>query len=192
MKREHLEHILRAACAITQHNRFLIVGSQAILGVLPDPPGVLGLSMEVDLVVWEAPEMTDLVEGLLGELTPFHETFGYYAQAVGYETAVLPTGWQDRLIAIPSATSPAVGWALEPADLVVSKLVAAREKDGPFVAAVLAHGLAHPDVVRARILEVPAARLASYGLTASDVEARFERVASSLADPERGRGVPGY
>jgi hypothetical protein len=29
----------------------------------------------------------------------FHETFGVYAQGVGYETITTPEGWNDRLIA---------------------------------------------------------------------------------------------
>lgn len=179
MNRENLEHLLRAACAITQKNRFLIVGSQAIIGVVDNPPGILGLSMEADLVVWDAPELTDLVEGSLGELSPFHETFGYYAQGVGLETAVLPVGWQERLVPISSHTGPALGLALDPADLVVSKLVAGREKDAPFVAAVFEHALTQPEIVRTRLRQLPASRLAHYGLSVEDVEARLDRIISA-------------
>ena len=139
MNRENLEHILRAASAITRQNRFLIIGSQSIIGVVDDPPGVLGASMEADIVALDAPELTDLVEGSLGELSMFHETFGYYAQAVGLETAILPNGWEKRLKPIQSPLSPAVGLALDPADLAVAKLAAGREKDGPFVAALFIH-----------------------------------------------------
>ncbi|MHB8254225.1 MAG: DUF6036 family nucleotidyltransferase [Acidiferrobacter sp.] len=177
MNRENLEHILRAASAITRQKRFLIVGSQSIIGVVDDPPGVLGASMEADIVALDAPELTDLVEGSLGELSMFHETFGYYVQAVGLETAILPNGWEKRLKPIQSPLSPAVGLALDPADLAVAKLAAGREKDGPFVAALFAHGFADPDVVRTRIQEVPAARLAAYGLDVSILENRLDRVA---------------
>jgi hypothetical protein len=39
MKRADLEHILRAASAITKQTRFLVVGSQAIVGVVSEPSG---------------------------------------------------------------------------------------------------------------------------------------------------------
>ncbi|WP_170132353.1 hypothetical protein [Acidiferrobacter thiooxydans] len=49
--------------------------------------------MEADIVALDAPDLTDLVEGAIGERSMFHETFGYYAQAVGLDTAILPDGW---------------------------------------------------------------------------------------------------
>src|SRR5438067_10282074 len=49
MKRGELEHVLRAAGAITGVSTWVIVGSQAILGALPDAPGELLVSQEVDL-----------------------------------------------------------------------------------------------------------------------------------------------
>jgi hypothetical protein len=77
MKRADLEHILRAASAITKQTRFLVLGSQAIVGVLPEPSGVLGMSMEADLFPIDDPKVTDLIDGSIGESSPFHETFGY-------------------------------------------------------------------------------------------------------------------
>ena len=132
--------------------------------------------MEADIVALDAPELTDLIEGSLGELSMFHETFGYYAQAVGLETAVLPDGWEKRLIAIKSQLSTAVGLALDPADLAVAKLVAGREKDGPFVTALFKHKFADPTIVQARIQTVPATRLAVYGLTTRVLEERLKRI----------------
>jgi len=44
MKRDELEHVLRAAGAITGVSTWVIVGSQAILGALPDAPGDLLVS----------------------------------------------------------------------------------------------------------------------------------------------------
>jgi len=49
MKREHLEHIIRAAGAIAQVKEIIIIGSQAILGSYTNPPKNLIVSMEVDL-----------------------------------------------------------------------------------------------------------------------------------------------
>lgn len=38
-----------------------------------------------------------IIDGSIGELSAFHDTFGYYAQDVGPETATLPAGWVDRI-----------------------------------------------------------------------------------------------
>jgi hypothetical protein len=92
----------------------------------------------------------DLVDGSIGEGSPFHETFGYYAQGVDETTAVLPRGWRDRLIVLrDQSTRGATGLCLEVHDLVVSKCVAGRDKDRRFAAAAARHGL----VNRATLLE---------------------------------------
>ena len=55
MKREDLEHIIRAAAEVTGEREFVIVGSQAVLGQFPDPPSVLLVSMEADIHPIHAP-----------------------------------------------------------------------------------------------------------------------------------------
>lgn len=39
MEREQLEHVLRAAAAITREDEFVVIGSQSIFGAVPDAPG---------------------------------------------------------------------------------------------------------------------------------------------------------
>jgi hypothetical protein len=56
MERDQLEHVIRAASAITQETEFVIVGSQSILGAFPDAPESLLQSNELDIyprVNWE-------------------------------------------------------------------------------------------------------------------------------------------
>jgi hypothetical protein len=114
MKRPQLEHILRAAAAITGADRFVVIGSQAILGQVPDPPAELVVSIEADLFSLRGAEDADLIDGTIGELSPFHRTFGYYAHGVGEETAVLPRGWRERLVPLRSPnTGGATGLCLE-------------------------------------------------------------------------------
>src|SRR3954465_1126594 len=100
MKRDELEHVLRAAGAITGVSTWVIVGSQAILGSVPDAPDELLVSQEVDLYAPANEAASDLVDGSIGEMSPFHETFGYFAHGVGDETAVLPSRWRERGVAI--------------------------------------------------------------------------------------------
>ena len=98
MRRHELEHLIRAAAAVTNEYEIVVIGSQSILGAVADPPAALLQSMEADCYPLKQPELADLIDGAIGELSPFHERFGYYAQGVGPETAVLPAGWQDRLV----------------------------------------------------------------------------------------------
>jgi len=152
MKRSQLEHVLRAAAGITGADEFVVIGSQAILGQFPDPAPDLLVSVEVDVFTWRSPDDATLIDGSIGEGSPFHATFGYYAHGVGAETAVLPDGWKQRLIPIRTpATSGATGWCLEVHDLAVSKLVAGREKDIEYIGALLRHGLAERPVIAARL-----------------------------------------
>ena len=95
-------------------------------------------------------------DGSIGEGSPFHAAFGYYAQGVAEDTATLPAGWRDRLVPVHNPnTRGATGLCLEPHDLVISKYVAGREKDDHFVRAALEHRLVDPDVLRARLAVTP-------------------------------------
>ena len=152
MTRAQLEHIVRAAGAITDEQTILVLGSQAILGSFPTPPEPLAFSREADVCPMTAPEKADLISGAIGEISQFDSTFGYYAHGVGEETAVLPEGWKNRLIPIAGpSTGGATGLCLEVHDLAVSKLVAGRPKDLRFIGDLLGHGLANPDTLRQRL-----------------------------------------
>jgi hypothetical protein len=138
MKRADLEHILRASKGVTGETEFIVIGSQSILGPHPDAPRVLRQSMEADLYPRFRPERSDHIEGSLGRYSQFNHTFGYYADGVSPDTAVLPPGWETRLVKLSNEnTGGAIGWCLEPHDLALSKLAARREKDVAFVAALL-------------------------------------------------------
>jgi len=92
MRRPQLEHVIRAAAGITGAPEIVVIGSQAVLGQFPDAPDELLLSVEADVFTFRDPADAELIEG-----SPFHQTFGYYAHGVAEETAVLPTGWKERL-----------------------------------------------------------------------------------------------
>jgi len=150
--RPQLEHIIRAAAGNADADDLVVVGSQAILGSFPDAPAELLESMEADVFPRDKPHDSILIDGGIGELSPFHETFGYYAHGVDETTATLPEGWRERLVPICNEnTRGATGWCLEVHDLAVSKLVAGREKDVAFIAALFRHRLASPETVRERL-----------------------------------------
>ncbi len=89
---------------------------------------------------------------MLGELPAFHETHGYYAQGVSITTATLPRGWRNRLILVETAsTAPGRGHCLDPHDCVTSKLLAGREKDFAFAAALIREHLIDPAILSDRV-----------------------------------------
>jgi hypothetical protein len=152
MTREQLEHIIRAAAAITGEDELVIIGSQAVLGTCAEPDKVLAASFEADLFSLKDPHAADLIDGSIGERSTFHQTFGVYGHGVGVETAILPEGWRERLVRLSTpGTRGATGLCLEVHDLAVSKLAAGREKDIEYVQVLVATGLARRDVIAARI-----------------------------------------
>ena len=141
MTREELEHLIRACGEITQQYEFVILGSQSILGPLPHAEPDFTMSAEVDIYPLMAPELADAIDGALGEGSQFHDTYGYYAQGVGPDTAVLPAAWMSRVHRVQNAaTNDRVGYCLDVIDLFLAKAAAGREKDRAFCMALLAHG----------------------------------------------------
>jgi hypothetical protein len=129
MKRSDLEHLIRAAGRIAGERELVIIGSQAILGQFPNAPRVLSRSMEADMYPRGNPDLADQVDGAIGEGSAFHEEYGYYAQGVGPDTAILPRGWESRLIRVENAnTDGYAGLCLEVNDLAISKYVAAVKR----------------------------------------------------------------
>jgi hypothetical protein len=156
MQRHELEHLIRAAGAITGAGEIVVIGSQSILGARPNAPASLLRSSEADLFTLRDPKDADLIDGSIGEGSPFHETFGYYAQGVWEDTAVLPEGWKDRLVSISNEnTRGVVARCLEPHDLAVAKLVAGREKDLDFLLEMVRHRMLDEEIMKARIGLLP-------------------------------------
>ena len=162
MHRQQLEHIIRAIAGITGASEFVIVGSQAVLGQFPQAPDELLVSIEADVFSLRDPADNDLIDGSIGEGSPFHQTFGYYAHGVSQETAILPAGWRERLVPVRNQnTGGGTGLCLEIHDLAVSKLVAGREKDVDFLSGLLRHRLVQVPVIRERLSNttLPAERI---------------------------------
>ncbi len=86
----------------------------------------------------------------------FHETYGYYAQGVGPETACLPAGWMQRVHRIQNRnTQDRIGYCLDVVDLFLSKAAAAREKDREFCIALLQYGYVNLEAALALVGNMP-------------------------------------
>lgn len=179
MKRVELEHIIRAASGITNQKEIAIIGSQAILGKFPNANPKLLASMEADVFPFHRPDLSDQIDGAIGERSAFHQTFGYYAHGVAENTATLPNGWKERLVIVQNQnTGGGAGLCLEPHDLAASKLAAGREKDIDFVRIMLEEHMLniHELEKRIRSLTLPQDRL-------DNIQARLQRLKPSDRQP---------
>ena len=149
MKRDELAHVLRASAAISNETSFVLVGSQAVLLLLEQPPADLLLSTEIDLYPALHPEKAELIDGAIGAHSTFHDTFGYHVDGVGPETASLPKGRMSRAVLTYFGDITAICPDLH--DLVVSKCAAGRDKDADFVRILLESGFVALDIVLERI-----------------------------------------
>ncbi len=169
MKKQQLDHILRAAGRITGEKQFIIIGSQALHAKFADLPDEIVMSAEVDLIAKAHPSRTEWLNAI-GQDSPFHEQFGYYADPVDEKTAILPKGWKSRLVNLPAGDTEGVhALCLDPHDLAISKYVARREKD-----VVFTRELARPGIVKEKQL------LALLAVTAVSEELR-KRIGDDIA-----------
>lgn len=150
MKKQQLDHVLRAAGRITGQKRFVIIGSQSLHGMHPDLPDDIVRSAEVDLIASGNPDRAEWLNAI-GVHSPFHESFGYYADPVDETTATLAKGWKSRLATLPPGDTDGVqGLCLDPHDLAIAKYVARREKDLAFTRELARRAI----VVRDRLLNL--------------------------------------
>ena len=156
MTRAELEHAIRAACDVSGDDEVYVFGSQAILGQYPDAPEALRQSAEADIAPVTAVDKVDAIDVHLGELSQFHTTHGFYVHAMSIDAAVLPDGWQNRVIVVRNDnTRNATGLCVEAHDLAVSKLVAFRQKDRDFVRVLILEKLIDTRKLLLRLDELP-------------------------------------
>src|SRR5277367_303837 len=141
MKKQQVDHVLRAAGRITGERQFIIIGSQSLHGKHPDLADDILQSAEVDLIAKRDSSRTEWMN-VIGQDSKFHDEFGYYADPVDETTATLPKGWKGRLVNLPPGdTGGVAGLCLDPHDLAIAKYVAGREKDIAFNRAIVARGI---------------------------------------------------
>lgn len=160
MRREDFNHVIAAAAQVAEEREIVVIGSQAILGTVDEPPPSLLASMEADIYPRNDPAKAAAIDANLGDGSAFHGTYGYYAHGVGPEAAKAPAGWTDRLVRveIPSRVGQedgVVALCLEAHDLVLSKCVAGRDRDWDFARDALASGLMEIDELLLRVGDLP-------------------------------------
>lgn len=142
--------MIAAAASITGEDEIVVIGSQAILGSVAEPPAELVRSIEADVYPHADPAKAEEIDGAIGDGSQFQGTYGYYAHGVGPETAKAPAGWEDRLVRVevprrPGQAGTVLALCLEVHDLVLAKCAAGRERDWEFAEVAL----------RAEIVKLP-------------------------------------
>lgn len=98
MRRNKIDHILRAAADVTGQRRFVLVGSSALIVQMGRLPAEMMMTPEADIFAPDPEDVeyvSDQIDGSIGRNSAFHQTFGYYGDGVSPETAILPNGWQS-------------------------------------------------------------------------------------------------
>ena len=132
----------------------------------------------MDLIAFKHVERTEWLNAI-GVDSPFHETYGYYADAVDVGTATLPKGWKGRLVNLPAGDTDGVrGLCLDPHDLAIAKYAAFREKDLVFTLELARRGITS----RKRLIEL----LEQTKLTDELRERIRVRIAADFKEPPSG------
>jgi hypothetical protein len=160
VRKADFDHLIAAAAQICGDTEIVVIGSQAILGSVEEPPEILAESMEADVYPLGDPEKAIEIEAMLGEGSSFQGLYGYYAHGVGPETMKGPAGWRDRLIRVqvpprPGQEAEPVALCLELHDLVLAKCAAGRTRDWDYAREMLRLELVDYEELVERIDEMP-------------------------------------
>lgn len=151
-----LQHLVRAAQALADDRTILVLGSASLLATHPSlgqPDAPLSATFDADLLPEPFEELTaTMLDEALGENRAYYRRHGYHADILRDSVvSTLPTGWRERLVAVPETSA----LALDPHDLAAVKLLVARPKDLTLVRRLLVDGLLKSDEVRVRIEALP-------------------------------------
>ncbi len=134
MRKSDLFELIRKISEISSEEKPIIVGSQAVHAVTKNLPEIARKSIECDfLFTGGKTETRAEINKQLGVFSNFQIEHGFYADALGLATVVLPTGWQKRLQPLLDENGKTIAYAAEIHDVAVSKLIAGREKDFQFL-----------------------------------------------------------
>jgi hypothetical protein len=160
VRKSDFDHVVAAAVDVSGEREIVVIGSQAILASVEDPPETLVESMELDVYPLNDPDKAEEIDAVLGDGSPFQGTYGFYAHGVGPETIKAPAGWQKRLIRVAVPPRPAqkvepIAYCLELHDLVLAKCAAGRERDWNYAREMLKRELVELDELLGSVRDVP-------------------------------------
>jgi hypothetical protein len=134
VRKSDLLELIRQINEISSDEKPIIVGSQAIHAITENLPEIAKKSIECDFLLVDG--KTDIrteINKNLGVFSDFQLEHGFYADALGLATVVLPTDWRKRLQPLLDENGDTVAYCAEIHDIAVSKLIAGRDKDFRFL-----------------------------------------------------------
>jgi hypothetical protein len=152
LRRPDIDHILRAAAVISNHARFVVVGTGAVIITAKHIPAEMMMTAEIDLYadgVADPEPISDLIDATIGHGSMFHRTFHYYGDGVGPRTAIMPVDWRVRATEYGVPDGGAVAICPSADDIAVAKLCAGREKDRDWLRVAFQAGIANEKQVAA-------------------------------------------
>jgi hypothetical protein len=132
LRRPDIDNILRAAAVLSNHARFVVVGTGAVVITAKHIPAEMMMTAEIDLDadgITDPELISDLIDATIGQGSMFHRTFHYYGDGVSPGTAIMPMDWRSRATEYDVSGGGAVAICPGANDIAVAKLCAGREKD---------------------------------------------------------------
>jgi hypothetical protein len=129
LRRSDIDHILRAAATLSNHARFVMVGTGAVIATARHIPVAMMLTEEIDIYadgVDDPDTVSDLIDGSIGRDSQFYRTFGYYGDGVSAQTAVMPLDWRKRATEYETPDGLATAVCPSADDIAIAKLCAWR------------------------------------------------------------------
>jgi hypothetical protein len=155
VRKSDLFELVRQIKTITSNEIPIIVGSQAVHLVTNFPPEIIQQSIECDFIFISGKSETRTeINKKLGVFSNFQLENGFYADALGLATVILPTNWQERLQPFKDEKGETIALVAEIHDIAVSKLIAGREKDFLFLKELFIREFIEIDVFVERVLLV--------------------------------------
>ncbi len=142
MRKSDLFNLLSAVKSLAPNEIPIVVGSQAVHLVTNFPPEIVRQSIECDFLLTGdgKNEIRAAINKILGIFSPYQIENGFYADALGLATVILPTGWRERLQTLEDKNGNVIAYVAEIHDIAVSKLIAGREKDYAFLKELILPG----------------------------------------------------
>lgn len=154
MRLDSLKHITRAVLAMVEAERIVVFGASSLLAQFPElgelENSPLQSTYDADLIPYPFEEEVGMMlDESFGEDRVFHQRFGYHADIVRPKvTETFPTGWENRLTALPDVDSV---FCLEAHDMAAAKCLLGREKDCVQLCFLLAGDYLDPKLIKERI-----------------------------------------
>ena len=148
-----IDRVLSAIRDTSGLGEFVVVGSLSALGITSgNLPARMTWSMEVDAYPERDPHRAPEFSAQFGEGSVFHQTYGYYFDAVSPDLPTLPDGWDQRMIRqiLPSGVKVKY---LDPNDCAVSKYARSEPKDREWIRAGIEAGILSLPTIEYRMRE---------------------------------------